>query len=316
MQVRYSRQADAAQYRAKSAGRNRVEVFNLQLRESLEQRLDEEQQVRRAIDNGEIVAWFQPIVDLDTGRIIAAEALARWLHPTRGMLDASKFVPLIEESGLIITLDDRMIEQAVEAATQLAAIAHGTDFRIWCNASANHFSRSNPTELFARLLERTGCDGETIGFEITETALLQDLHVASQELTLARELGIKTALDDFGVGYSSLTLLRSLPIDEVKIDRSFIRDITRDPTAATVVRSVTFLANGLGIDAVAEGVETPEQAHLLRDFGCRHAQGYLWARAMPIEQLAEQLRTTSTTPKLIAHRRAPEPITELIANND
>ena len=309
-------QADAAQYRAKQAGRNRVEIFNAHLRESLERRLDEEQQVRRALDNGEIVAWYQPIVELQTGRIVGAEALARWQHPTRGTLDAFKFVPLIEEAGLILALDDCIIRHAVEAAARLAANSQGADFRIWCNASASHFGRVNPAKRFSRLLERTGCDGNTIGFEITETALLEDPQVASREITAARELGIKTALDDFGVGHSSLTLLRSLPIDVVKIDRSFIRDITRDATAACVVHSISSLANGLGLDAVAEGVETPEQVHLLADYGCRYAQGYLWAKAMPLDQLATQLTAAHFTPTLLTRRPPAIPNTRRLAHDD
>ncbi|HVJ98512.1 MAG TPA: diguanylate cyclase, partial [Acidimicrobiia bacterium] len=184
-------QADAAQYRAKTAGRNRVEVFNTQLRAALQRRLDDEQSVRRAIDNGEIVAWFQPVIDLPTGHVVAAEALARWLHPTRGTLEAGKFVPLVEESGLITELDDCIVRQAVNAANHLRDHARRADLRIWCNASALHFNRMHPTDLFAQLLEETGCDGAAIGFEITETALLGDLEVAARELRAARELGIK-----------------------------------------------------------------------------------------------------------------------------
>jgi diguanylate cyclase (GGDEF)-like protein len=309
-------QADAAQYRAKQTGHNRVEIFNMQLRESLERRLDEEQRVRRAIENGEIAAWYQPIVDLRTGRIVGAEALARWAHPTRGMLDAFKFVPLIEDSDLIVPLDDCIIQQAVEGATRLAANARGVDFRIWCNASAHHFSRINPAERFARLLERTGCDGNLIGLEITETVLLEDPRIASREIAVLRDLGVKTALDDFGIGHSSFALLRSLPIDAVKIDRSFVRDISRDLTAAGVVQSICSLANAVGIDSVAEGVETAEQAHLLRDFGCHYAQGYLWGKAMPGEQLAAQLRAASIAPILLARPVQTEPNPSMVGNND
>jgi diguanylate cyclase (GGDEF)-like protein len=309
-------QADAAQYRAKTAGRNRVEVFNTQLRAALQRRLDDEQSVRRAIDDGEILAWFQPVVDLQTGHVIAAEALARWLHPTRGTLEAGKFVPLVEESGLITELDDCIIRQAVGAANHLRDHADRTDLRIWCNASALHFNRVHPTDLFAQLLEEAGCDGAAIGFEITETALLGDLEAAARELRAARELGIKIALDDFGVGHSSLMLLRSLPVDAVKIDRSFIRDMTRDAAAAAIVASIVSLANSIGIDAVAEGVETPEQARLLGDMGCRHAQGYLWAKAMPLDHLARHVASAATAPTLVARRGTTDADGAFVVNGD
>jgi diguanylate cyclase (GGDEF)-like protein len=309
-------EADAAQYRAKRDGRNRVELFDIQLRNSLKRRLDEEQQARRAIDNGDIVAWYQPIVDLHTGRTVGVEALARWLHPTRGTLPAFKFLPLIEEAGLIIALDNCIIEQAVAAATRLAADGNAAGLRIWCNASASHFSRLEPAERFVQFLERAGCDGNMIGFEITETALLEDPTAAARQIGEAREFGVKVALDDFGVGHSSLTLLRSLPLDAVKIDKSFVGDVMRDPTAARVVRSINSLASDLGLEAVAEGVETPEQAHALREFGCRYAQGHLWAKAMPFEQLAAQLRAASVTPTLVALRARAEPSTTLRARND
>ena len=157
--------------------------------------------------------------------------------------------------------------------------------------SANQLTRARPTERLAGLLERTGCDPNLIGIEITETAILPDVEAAAREITAARNLGIKVALDDFGTGHSSLTLLRSLPIDKVKIDQTFVRELTRDARVVAIVRSVINLAADLGLDVVAEGVETTEQARLLGELGCNYAQGYLWARAMPIDSLTQQLRT-------------------------
>jgi diguanylate cyclase (GGDEF)-like protein len=289
-------QADAAQYRAKEAGRNRVEIFDAELRKALRQRLDDEQRARRAIDNGEISAWYQPIVDLHDGRIVGAEALARWDHPDRGVLDASRFIAMVDEAGLIVALDGRIIQQAVEAATRLADAGHATAFRMWCNASAHHFARIDPAERLAQLLERAGCDGNLIGFDITETALLADAKVAARELAAARELGVKIALDDFGVGHYSLTLLRLLPFDVLKIDRSFVRDVTRDVRVDRLVSSVVSLAHALGIEPVAEGVESPEQVHVLRDFGCRYGQGYLWSKAVPFDRLVELIDVANATP--------------------
>ncbi len=164
-------------------------------------------------------------------------------------------------------------------------------FRIWCNVSAGQLARIHPAERLAALLERSGCDPNLIGIEITETAVLPDVAAAAGELGAARRLGIKVALDDFGTGHSSLSLLHSLPIERVKIDQTFVRELSSNGRAAAIVRGVLMLANDLGLDVVAEGVETSEQAELLRKLGCRRAQGYLFARAMPGVELTRRLHT-------------------------
>jgi EAL domain-containing protein (putative c-di-GMP-specific phosphodiesterase class I) len=172
----------------------------------------------------------------------------------------------------------------------MAAAGVDRDFRVWCNVSAGQLTRARPAERLGGLLERTGCDPNLIGIEITETAVLLDVEAAAREISAARKIGIKVALDDFGTGHSSLTLLRSLPIDKVKIDQTFVRELTTDDRVVAIVRSVINLARDLGLEVVAEGVETPEQARLLGELGCDHAQGYLWARAMPLDALTERLR--------------------------
>lgn len=299
--------ADAAQYRAKQSGRNRIEVFDMKLRAAIESRLDDEHALRGAITDGQIVAWFQPEVDLRTGRYVGAEALARWDHPERGVLDAWKFVPLAEETGLVFALDDAIVASAVTTRAEMAAAGLGDDFRIWCNVSATHLTRGMPAQQLARLLERTGCDPNLIGLEITETAVLPDIAAAAREIAAARDLGIKVALDDFGTGHSSLTLLRSLTIDRVKIDRTFISEFTRDPRDAAIVRRVIGLAEDLGLDVVAEGVETPEQARLLLELGCPRAQGWLWAKALPIDELRTRLDAQRRDAALIAPSPDPTP---------
>jgi diguanylate cyclase (GGDEF)-like protein len=281
--------ADAAQYRAKQGGRNRIEVFDIELRESIQRRLGDEQELRDALGRGDVVAWYQPEVDLRTGRVVGAEALARWAHAERGMLDAGKFVPLAEEAGLVFRLDDRIVIAAIEARAGLAHAGIDPTFRIWCNVSSGQLTRARPSERLEGVLSALKCEPSQIGIEITETAILPDVKAAAREIAAARELGIKVALDDFGTGHSSLTLLRSLPIDRVKIDQTFVREVTRDANDAAIVRSVITLANDLGLEVVAEGVETPEQAHVLEDLGCRFAQGYLWSKALPIEGLTDQL---------------------------
>jgi predicted signal transduction protein with EAL and GGDEF domain len=281
--------ADAAQYRAKQSGRNRTEVFDVKLRKEIESRLDDEHALRDAIAQGRIVAWYQPEVDLRTGLFVGAEALARWDHPERGILEAGKFVPLAEETGLVLELDDAIVRSAVTTRAELSGIGLLDSFRIWCNVSATRLTRGMPAEQLARLFERTGCDPNLIGLEITETGVLGDVVAAAREIAAVRELGVKVALDDFGTGHSSLTLLRSLTIDRVKIDRTFISEFTRDARDTAIVRRVIALAHDLGLDVVAEGVETPEQARLLVELGCTRAQGHLWAKAVPIDELRVRL---------------------------
>jgi diguanylate cyclase (GGDEF)-like protein len=294
--------ADAAQYRAKQTGRNRIDVFDVRLRTAMENRLDDENALRDAMAQGNIVAWFQPEVELRTGLYVGAEALARWNHPERGVLDAWKFVPLAEETGLVFALDDAIVANAVTTRAALAASGLRNDFRIWCNVSATHLTRGMPARQLADLLERTGCDPTLIGLEITETAVLPDVPAAAREIAAARELGIKVALDDFGTGHSSLTLLRSLTIDRVKIDRTFIKDFTSEPRDAAIVRRVIGLAHDLGLDVVAEGVETPEQSRLLVELGCPRAQGWLWAKALPLSDLRAKLEAQRVEAPL-----APDP---------
>jgi diguanylate cyclase (GGDEF)-like protein len=281
--------ADAAQYRAKQSGRNRIEVFDVKLRAAIESRLDDEHALRDAIAQHQILPWYQPEVDLGTGLYVGAEALARWDHAERGVLEAWKFVPLAEETGLVDALDDAIIQIAIATRADLAAAGFGEGFRIWCNVSATRLARGKPAEQLARLFERTGCDPNLIGLEITETAVLPDVAVAAREIAAARALGVQVALDDFGTGHSSLTLLRSLTIDRVKIDRTFVGELTRDARDAAIVRRVIALARDLGLDVVAEGVETPEQARLLLELGCTRAQGWLWSKALPIAELRTQL---------------------------
>jgi diguanylate cyclase (GGDEF)-like protein len=285
--------ADAALYQAKQHGRNRVEVFDRELQEDFFRRLQDEDELRAALDGDQIVAWYQPIIALETGAISSAEALARWVHPTRGVLDAYKFVPTAEDVGMVLRVDDTIARQVLTSCAALPAELLGPQFRIWVNISAKQFTRAHPTERLAQFFDHVGCDPRMIGIELTETAVLQDLDAAATEIRAARDLGVKVALDDFGAGHSSLTLLRALPIDKVKIDRGFIANIDDSDTDRAIVASVLSLASTLGLEVVAEGVETPEQARLLREMGCLFGQGWLWAKPLPLPSLIEFLRTTN-----------------------
>ncbi len=283
------RHADAAQYSAKQGGRDRVEVFDIDLRARVERRLDLERELGDALRTGAIIPWFQPQIDLDTGAVVGAEALARWQHPERGLLGAPEFLPFAEEVGLIVHIDEQVMAQAIRARVALAEAGVDPSFRMWCNISPRQLTRGQPVQRLATFLELVGCDASGIGVEITETGVLVDTEAAARELTVARRLGVRVALDDFGTGHSSLTLLRELPIDEVKIDRSFVRDFVHDPADAAIVAGVTDLAHRLGLAVIAEGVEEAEQETALRALRCERAQGFRYGRPLPLEALFDTL---------------------------
>jgi EAL domain-containing protein (putative c-di-GMP-specific phosphodiesterase class I) len=263
-------------------------VFDADLRGRLRRRIDDEAELRRAIAQGEIEPWYQPIVDLRTSTIVGAEALARWRHPTRGVLAAGAFIPIVEESGLVGALTDLVVERVVRDLTTWRE--SGTPIvRVKVNLGAEPFSRPNLAEWLSDLIRRHRCPTDAIGVEVTETSLLRDLALAAEHLRKLRETGLTVALDDFGTAWSSLALLRELPLDTVKIDRMFIRELTARPRDQALVGAVVGMARQLDLDVVAEGVETVEQAQLAASLGCDMAQGYLYAPAVAGPKLVEML---------------------------
>lgn len=283
------RHADAAQYTAKQAGRDRVEVFDIELRSRVQHLVDAEIALRHALDDGRIVPWFQPQVDLVTGVIVGAEALARWIDPERGVIPPDEFLPIAESVGLMHRIDTTVVAQTIRARVELAALGVDPAFRVWANVSPGVLARGNQAERLAAFMQQANCDPVGIGIEITESGALLDIDAAQSELRAARRMGVRVALDDFGTGQSSLSLLRDLPIDEVKIDRTFVRDLASDPVDAAIVSGVTMIAQRLGLEVVAEGVETAEQEAEVRALGCRRAQGWLYGRPMPLADLVRHL---------------------------
>ena len=283
------RHADVAQYRAKQGGGDRIEVFDIELRRRVLERLDLERELAEALQRDEIVPFYQPIVDLSTGAIVGAEALARWRHPTRGLRGAYDFIDLANEVGLIVGVDVAVMVQAIRDRVTLDELGVDPSFRMWCNISPRQLMRESPVERLATFLASVGCPASAIGVEITETGVLDDVDTAARELAAARRLGVRVALDDFGTGHSSLTLLRDLPIDEVKIDRSFVRDVVDDPADAAIVGGVTDLAHRLGLGVIAEGVEDAVQEAALRSLGCERVQGYRYGVPMPFDVLVARI---------------------------
>ena len=276
------RDADAAMYRAKARGRDCVEAFEVGGHEHGVQALRTAGELRRGIERGEIVPYFQPIVDLESGRVLGYEVLARWLHPDRGMLPPSEFLPLAEETGLLIELGARILRDSLAQLAQWRAAGHAFSK---CTLSVNVGTRQlidpNFHNVVVDALAETGIDANSLWLEITETALLADVKAATVALRDLRSLGLHLSVDDFGTGYSSLTYLKRFPVEAIKIDRSFIAGLGLEAEDTTIVEAVVRLGQALGLHVVAEGIESPLQLSRLRDLGCDRGQGYLFGRPRP-----------------------------------
>ena len=285
------RDADAAMYRAKARGRDCVEAFEAGGFETGVQALRTAGELRRGIERGEIVPYFQPIVDLESGRVVGYEVLSRWLHPDRGMLGPGEFLPLAEETGLLVDLGARILRDSLAQLAQWRAAGH--QFAS-CSLSVNVGTRQlvDPSfyDTVTEALAETGIDAESIWLEITETALLADVKAATVALRELRSLGLHLSVDDFGTGYSSLTYLKRFPVESIKIDKSFVAGLGLEQDDTMIVEAVVRLGQSLGLNVVAEGIESPLQLSRLRDLGCDRGQGYLFGRPRPAA-LVEAERT-------------------------
>jgi diguanylate cyclase (GGDEF)-like protein len=275
------RNADAAMYRAKERGRARYELFDDEMRQRSISWLETEGELRRALDNGELRNVYQPIVSPKSGLIVGFEALVRWHHPDRGVVSPADFIPIAEQSGLIVALGRAVLERACAEAVRWNTDRAGAPLRVAVNFSPRQLSHPRAVETVTETLEATGLPAELLCVEITESALVEDAAATLSTLNQLKALGVTLALDDFGTGYSSLTYVRRFPIDTLKIDRSFIDGIVGSSEDEAIVTAVLSMGRALGVHVVAEGVETEEQAARLRTLGCKLAQGYLFSR--PIE---------------------------------
>jgi diguanylate cyclase (GGDEF)-like protein len=281
-------EADSALYQAKHRGKRRLEVFDRELQAAVAHQTELELALRRAIPNGELVLHLQPIVDLRTNRIDGAEALVRWDRPGHGLVAPNDFIPIAERSSLIIELDRWVIERCCERIAQWRHSTPGADLRLAVNISGRHLMEGNLVADVAAALARTRADASMLEIELTETHLLGDLERAVASLTALRERGVRVSIDDFGTGYSAMNYLRRLPIDAIKIDRSFVVAATGSATDASVVDAVIAIGRAHGLEVIAEGIETIDQLEFVRQRGCSRAQGYLIARPMAADE-AEQL---------------------------
>ena len=247
--------------------------------------------LRKALEDREFLLYYQPEVELSTRKIIGVEALIRWAHPHRGMIPPMDFIPVAEESGLILPIGDWGLSEACAQiqSWNLLDCVHGAP-RVCVNLSARQFSREGLADHVEALLYNTGISSRQLGLEMTESSLISDMGTALEVLGSLRRLGISLLMDDFGTGYSSLNYLHSFPFDVLKIDRSFVGRMTGSDQALQIVRTIVELARVLGMDVVAEGIETVDQYRLLRGLGCRYGQGYLFARPLPAEAVTHLLR--------------------------
>lgn len=273
-------EADAAVARAKELGRGQAAVFDESLRAKARALLEGEGALRAALDRGEVVPYFQPIVELASGRPVGFEALARWQRNGGTVAAAEGWIELAQRSGLIVELSELVLARAVAEAAEWQRRAPGQRLWVAVNLDASHLVEAHLPETVERVLTTGGLDPQLLHLEITETAVMQDLDASAAVLSALRELGVHLSVDDFGTGYSSLSYLRRLPVDTIKVDRSFVAELATERGDASIVRAVLGLGKALGLRCIAEGVETALQQRVLADLGCELGQGYLWSRAL------------------------------------
>ncbi len=232
---------------------------------------------------------YQPLIRLEDRRIVGAEAVLRWTHPVRGPVSPTEFIPLAEESGLIVPIGEWVLREACERAAQWRALPGHEDFELTVNLSARQLANADLVEFVAGMLEATGTRPDTLALELTETFLLEQSANTAAVLGQLEALGVGLMLDDFGTGYSSLSHLQRFPLDAIKVDRSFVNEIGRTERCAAIIAAVVGMADGLGLRVIAEGVETEEHVAHLRALGCESAQGFLFARPCPPAGIAALL---------------------------
>jgi diguanylate cyclase (GGDEF)-like protein/PAS domain S-box-containing protein len=282
------RNADTAMYRAKERGRDNYQLYTPAMNARIAERLAVENDLRHGLERGEFVVYYQPQVNIDTGQIVGMEALVRWQHPEQGLVLPAEFIPVAEETGLIVPLGEWVLRTAC-AQNRTWQEAGFPPLRVAVNLSARQFQQRNLIETVARVLKETGLDAHWLQLEITEGVAMQDADLTIAVLRDLRAMGVQISIDDFGTGYSSLSYLKRFPIDVVKIDRSFVRDITVDESDAAIATAVIDIAHNLKLKVIAEGVETEEQLAFLKKRRCDEMQGYLFSRPVPAREFHKML---------------------------
>ncbi|MGB9186121.1 MAG: EAL domain-containing protein [Solirubrobacteraceae bacterium] len=301
------RDADVALARAKERGRDRYEIFDEPMRARLLNRVELENELRAGLENDELRLLYQPVVTVSDGGLAAVEALVRWEHPTRGLLGPAEFIPVAEESDLIVALGAWVLDEACE---QMRRWRESHPAQLGVRVSVNVSARQLSPELVdtvAAALKRHGVDPGQLALEITETLLIEHTESAREVLAALEQLGVSIVLDDFGTGYSSLRYLNQFPLGQLKLDRSFVADLAREPRSAKIVAATIDMARALGMTVVAEGVETIDQADVLQRLGCDYAQGFLFARPEPPDAVFARIRAAYERDREIAGAPASAP---------
>jgi diguanylate cyclase (GGDEF)-like protein/PAS domain S-box-containing protein len=287
--------ADAALYHSKELGRNNYQFFTAHMSASAAQRLQLETEMHRALERDEFFLFYQPRIDLASGKVAGLEALLRWRHPEMGMISPARFIPVAEETGLILPIGEQVLRKALSQAAEW-------DHRgllprqIAVNLSPRQFRQLNLVSTITKALKATGFPPAKLALEITETSLMQQTSHTLDTLVELNSMGISMAIDDFGIGYSSLSYLKRFPVDQLKIDRSFVRDVSTDSDDAAIVSAIIALAQKLELTVVAEGVETEEQLRYVAEAGCHEAQGYLLGRPLSSADALRYLEQATTSP--------------------
>ncbi|MEP6944534.1 MAG: EAL domain-containing protein [Acidobacteriota bacterium] len=281
------RNADVAMYMAKSEGKDRYAVFETEMHSTIVKRVELEDEMRKAIDAEEFEVHYQPIVDLNSGKVMGVEALTRWRHPVRGLIAPLDFIPIAEENGLIIPLGKWILEEACQQARKWhIQYDCESSLSVTVNISSGQFQDESMIQIIADTLAITGLDPTKLVLEITESTMLKNTNISLTKLRKVKELGVRLAIDDFGTGYSSLSYLQQFPIDILKIDKSFVDKISQTKEGSAVARAIITMSDTLHMRTIAEGVETPDQTATLKKLGCEYGQGYLFAKPLPKKEMA------------------------------
>jgi EAL domain-containing protein (putative c-di-GMP-specific phosphodiesterase class I) len=299
--------ADTAMYSAKNSGRSRHAFYSAGLNEQAARRLRTEAELRQAVEHEQFELYYQPKIDLASGKLAGFEALLRWNHPERGLVAPLEFISILEDTALIIPLGEWIIGQVCRQHTLWQGA--GLDpVPVAVNLSARQFHQDDLAEVIARIVGAAGIDPRLVEFELTESMLVTDPQAAAATLAAIKELGMCLSVDDFGTGYSSLAYLKRFPLDTLKIDRAFVRDLPGDADDAAITQAVVSLAHHLSLKVVAEGVENLEQMRALFAYGCDQVQGYYTGRPLPAAQCGELLaRGQVFEPALLAATASPPP---------